>query len=209
MSGNVTRRPQPQSQHCETLIAPDKILKSICRSLVLNREDRYLRYPMPMESFYPDFVQLCLLLTSEGKSVNVNQKFQDWFHSVKMLQFHGTSLEHLIYRMQEKGTATVEDSFPKQDTSAKNTFFGRFFDIMDNMLLRMMTTCNGRIGMVSERTMEGDLICLLLGCSVPLVLRESERKGEFTLVGECYLDGCMNGEELEQDNVQEEIFYII
>lgn len=44
---------------------------------------------------------------------------------------------------------------------------------------------------------KGDVICILFGCSVPVVLRKLERSDEFVLIGECFLDGCMNGEAIQ------------
>jgi hypothetical protein len=53
--------------------------------------------------------------------------------------------------------------------------------------------------MVPCRARKGDQVWVLLGCSIPLVLRPWEHKDEFQVIGECYLHGYMNGE------VQEEI----
>ena len=53
---------------------------------------------------------------------------------------------------------------------------------------------------------ENDFICILYGCSVPVVLRE-QKLGEETfweLVGECYVHGMMDGEAMEQDRVDEQ-----
>jgi hypothetical protein len=56
---------------------------------------------------------------------------------------------------------------------------------------------------------EGDLLCVLWGCSVPLVLRiEGDHH---VLVGECYAYGIMDGEAaimVAQDILKEEIFVL-
>lgn len=70
------------------------------------------------------------------------------------------------------------------------------------MSLRLMTGSNGRVGMVSEKPMKGDAICILYGCNVPVLLRRAGNQNEFTLVGECYLDGCMEDQALEQSDFQ-------
>jgi hypothetical protein len=46
---------------------PVDILKSICRCLVLDRGDRFLRYPMPIDEFFHDFIRLVgpLVATAE------------------------------------------------------------------------------------------------------------------------------------------------
>jgi hypothetical protein len=49
-----------------------------------------------------------------------------------------------------------------------------------------------------------DIICILYGCSVPVILRPRiEKDGEteqthFLLVGECYLHGMMDGEAIDR-----------
>jgi len=44
---------------------------------------------------------------------------------------------------------------------------------------------------------KGDEIWILLGCSIPLILRLDETRKTREVVGECYLHGYMNGEILE------------
>lgn len=50
-------------------------------------------------------------------------------------------------------------------------------------------------GLCPPRTKEGDIICILHGCSVPVVLRPTADGME--LVGEAYVHGIMDGEALE------------
>ena len=47
---------------------------------------------------------------------------------------------------------------------------------------------------------ENNIICILYGCSFPVVLRKQEVKGEYLceLFGECYVHGMMDGEAIEQ-----------
>ena len=52
-------------------------------------------------------------------------------------------------------------------------------------------------GLGPSRAREGDLLCILFGCSVPVILRKHSDRviGEFySLVGECYIYGIMDGE---------------
>lgn len=41
----------------------------------------------------------------------------------------------------------------------------------------------------------GDCICVVLGCELPLVIRPAH-KNRFTVVGQCYVHGIMQGEAL-------------
>ncbi|GIZ38747.1 hypothetical protein CKM354_000215100 [Cercospora kikuchii] len=78
------------------------------------------------------------------------------------------------------------------------------------------------IALAPDKTKRGDLICILHGCSVPVILRKyingvpsakrcpaedcptrqyfgstAERKVTYELIGECYVHGMMNGEAIE------------
>jgi hypothetical protein len=47
---------------------------------------------------------------------------------------------------------------------------------------------------------EGDMVCIIFGCSVPVVLRKVSTGGgnaHFEVIGECYVHGMMDGEALE------------
>ncbi|KAG9218007.1 hypothetical protein CCMSSC00406_0008784 [Pleurotus cornucopiae] len=60
----------------------------------------------------------------------------------------------------------------------------------------------------------GDLVCVLYGARVPFVLRPVKGKGQdsegrkYTLVGECYCDGIMDGEALKM-GLEEEVIKIV
>jgi hypothetical protein len=63
----------------------------------------------------------------------------------------------------------------------------------DNM--RFMTTKRGYVGWSHIRGRRWDKICILEGCSVPVILRARE-DGGYNLVGDAYVDGIMQGEAL-------------
>jgi hypothetical protein len=54
------------------------------------------------------------------------------------------------------------------------------------------------LGLAPRTAEEGDHICIIFGCSVPVILREIRFQGEvyFKLVGEAYIHGMMDGEAL-------------
>ena len=50
-----------------------------------------------------------------------------------------------------------------------------------------MLTARSNIGLAPKSARMGDLVCILFGCSVPVVLR---RSGDaYFLIGECYAHG--------------------
>ena len=66
---------------------------------------------------------------------------------------------------------------------------------------RLVNTEHGRLGLAPKRAKKSDLVCLLGGCSVPIVLRPQQDagtgEGYFQFIGECYIHGIMEGEALE------------
>lgn len=55
----------------------------------------------------------------------------------------------------------------------------------------------GVLGLCPSDAELGDLVCVIFGCSVPLVLRRIEgREERYRLIGECYLDHAMDGEAM-------------
>ena len=66
---------------------------------------------------------------------------------------------------------------------------------------RLVNTKHGRLGLVPWLAKKCDLICILFGCSVPIVLRRQKdaHTGQeyFQFIGECYIHGIMEGEALE------------
>ncbi|KAM7213941.1 Heterokaryon incompatibility protein (HET) domain containing protein [Rhypophila decipiens] len=90
----------------------------------------------------------------------------------------------------------------------RSTTFGR--------AKRLLVTSTGLLGMAPRTAKKGDVVCVLLGCSIPLVLRaggdadftaEGHEQGlaggqqrRYTVIGEAYVDGYMNGEAVEHVN---------
>lgn len=73
----------------------------------------------------------------------------------------------------------------------------------------VFVTEKGYIGEGTERCQAGDIICVLLGCNYPVILRPVGRHYEF--VGEVYVYGIMQGEvirALEERKVQRHWFEI-
>lgn len=61
---------------------------------------------------------------------------------------------------------------------------------------RLAVTHNGHVGLVPAEAEVGDEICVLFGCSVPLVLRQ-DPKGSKLIVGDCYFRRMMDGQMVE------------
>jgi hypothetical protein len=81
--------------------------------------------------------------------------------------------------------------------SDTNPFLSRCKNTAGSMARRLITMNVGHIGTGPCRVRKGDRICVLLGCSIPLILRPREGQPSYQVVGECYLHGFMDGEVLK------------
>ncbi|KAF5870429.1 putative nb-arc and ankyrin domain protein [Botrytis fragariae] len=67
------------------------------------------------------------------------------------------------------------------------------------------------VGLVPQNANYGDSVCILYGCSVPVVLRKSlnlDGEVHWQLVGEAYMDRIMNGEAIHSYLFEESLFKI-
>lgn len=60
---------------------------------------------------------------------------------------------------------------------------------------RLITTRSGYMGIAPAGTRRGDCVWMLMGCYMPLILRPCKERWE--VVGECYVNGVMQGEVLD------------
>jgi hypothetical protein len=98
------------------------------------------------------------------------------------------------------GNASVHDSVPEFDRSVRTATLGRAFFVIEE----------GRFGLGPSTLAVGDDICVLLGGTVPFVLRPKPMRrlpGQaeiYLLVGDCYVHGIMDGEAMKMGHLQEE-----
>jgi hypothetical protein len=77
--------------------------------------------------------------------------------------------------------------------------------VWDSFRRQLITTKQGYVGLGHAQAKVGDTVCLLSGCSVPVILRLCD--GGYRVVGEAYIHGIMDGEAWEfSDSKLEEIF---
>ncbi|TGO29517.1 hypothetical protein BPAE_0014g00680 [Botrytis paeoniae] len=74
---------------------------------------------------------------------------------------------------------------------------------------RMFETDNGYLGMGQEGMEVGDEVCLFYGGQTPYIIREVAKgfnqtsEHEYVLLGDCYVDGWMDGEAMEMGEEKE------
>lgn len=105
----------------------------------------------------------------------------------------------------EQASVRVENdpSIPAQDKQQAALFLDQ--SCLRINTRRFATTSRNHIALVHPRAQVRDQICVLLGAKVPFVIRQSLNSSgndTFELVGECYVDGLMEGQGLQFANIQ-------
>ena len=86
------------------------------------------------------------------------------------------------------------------ETSTNNSLFVDAW-VQAAMSRHFCSTKEGRIGLVPNVCLKGDLVALFLGADVPFVIRPVDAR-LFVVVGECYIHGIMNGEAFQGAHAQ-------
>lgn len=89
------------------------------------------------------------------------------------------------------------DKFDKCGSSVERNNYDIHLDMF--RLMRPFLTRKGFVGLGPPSMEPGDLVCVLYGASFPFVLRPHENGAErkYSLVGESYCHGIMDGEALQ------------
>lgn len=179
-------------------------MRAIMRCLVLDRGDHYFNHTMPTYQFIRLFkALLSMAIKSHAKTPSL---FYKWYETNRNFLIQGWTLENL-------SIAFVQDkTIPKSttDPNGQNDFIGRLHDTVVKMKRRLAVTDHGLLAMAPMASRKGDLICILFGCSVPVVLRKIPESDAYTFIGECFVDSRMNGEALTlEGDLRKEWFRIV
>jgi Heterokaryon incompatibility protein (HET) len=176
----------------------NSLLDCLVKSLVLDREDRYLGTPAPLEHFRHDFQRLAAQAYDLECSSQHKERFTAWYQHNRTLLIGGSTIEEICkarpIRNSGRELGDVHRSFVSRfkDTTARS-----------KMGKRLVTTSQRLVGMGPPRAQRDDVVCVLFGCSVPVVLR-AQGDGTWSFIGECYLHGYMDGEALLEQRKTEE-----
>lgn len=174
----------PGQQPAGSRAASLTILESLVRSLSLDRAGRYLMWPADVDGYVHQLRNallgpaLAAPWNDVGRFVAANNELCVLRASVsEHLQMvgppppgHETRGEHSLWQASE---CTVGE---------------RPWDC------RPITTDQGHMGMAPRQAMKGDAIAVLIGCSVPVILRRFAGKEEYEVIGEAFMPGFMKGE---------------
>lgn len=190
---NTMRRghgPDPdQQQPAVRSAASYAVLESLVRCLSLDRAGRYLMQPADVDGYVGELCDALLGPMSEGSQDGVGR----FIEANKELSVQQASLsEHLrMANTLPRGSETRgEHSFWQ---ASEMTVGDRPWDC------RVITTDQGHLGMAPRQAMKGDVVAVLIGCSVPVILRGSAGVEEYEVVGEAFVPEYMKGEAIETD----------
>ena len=69
--------------------------------------------------------------------------------------------------------------------------------VLITMWRKIFVSKQGYVGLSAHSVRPGDQICVLFGVSTPYIVRPSSISGEYLFLGECYVNGLMNGEAIQ------------
>jgi hypothetical protein len=162
------------------------LLMDVMRCLVLNREDHYFNHVISDGDFLQQFASL--LSKAMNCDPSLHFTFRAWYAANRELSIRGWKLEDMVRKFLEK--------VDLKDNVRDDRLNDRLHDTLVKMKRRLIITNNSHLGMTPSEAMKGDFVCIIFGCSVPVVLRWCAEKEAYSFVGECYLDGFMNGKAL-------------
>jgi len=75
---------------------------------------------------------------------------------------------------------------------------------------RMGVTITGRVGIFPAATQIGDAVVAFFGGEVPYILRAITPENDiYHFIGECYVDGIMDGEVISTDEDSRIVFHLV
>ncbi|KAI0544292.1 heterokaryon incompatibility protein-domain-containing protein [Xylaria curta] len=159
-----------------------KPLESLWKTIVLNRKDSFLDSIAPRD--YENDFKWLLHIAIQNPS-QLKSKTLHWIRHNARILFGSQTYAADIYKHLH--------STPGCDKVSSH-FESQLYHAWINMRKKLLVTDNQTYGMACERAMVEDIICVLAGCNFPVIIRETERPGYYSLVGECYQEGVMEGE---------------
>jgi hypothetical protein len=156
-------------------------LEALVRVLVFDRIMKENRGKRTKSEFLLGILGYLGLLFSESKLIEAKTSI--------LLSYW---ISYLV--LQKKDKATIEESFVEAETIR---VMEAWWTIILNRVWdrRFFISSSKAMGLASEEVVEGDLICIPLGCCHPVILRKVD--DHYINLGEAFVDGYMYGEAME------------
>lgn len=169
------------------------IIEYFVRSLPLDRAGKYLMWPADVDGYVcqlRNHLRGLAHLIHEGVVVQLITANSD-------LLVKGASLwEHI---------KLVGRSSDKSESRGRYSLWRASQTTVGERDCRLITTDQGHLGMAPRQAMKGDVVAVLIGCSVPVVLRKSAAIEDYEVVGEAFMPEFMRGEALAGDRMTVDI----
>ncbi|KAI1078503.1 heterokaryon incompatibility protein-domain-containing protein [Whalleya microplaca] len=186
--------------------------KEIVLSLAHGRGDIYLQWAAPILRFLKEFKEMAFKGIRDG----INLKEDDcvaWYDLNKSLLVRGMTLEEICENIEPSDeTELRQESETERKTDGQYPVFVERFSHttgMKELTRRLITTEKGYVGTAPRQARKGDVVCVLFGCSVPVILSPRPIAGNvYEFIGEAYMEGFMNGEALKKDKQEMEFVLI-
>jgi hypothetical protein len=176
---------------------PEKLGETVWRTAICNRQlSHQVQAPESYASLYTSFLTVFSLkkLAKYGIS-KISEKYRSQL--VELNKEFGFIPAEVV-------TALIHPRTLKERDEAET------FRLWANSFFRQMRSCStqrGYLAQVPRSAMTEDVICIISGAAVPFTVRPSD-KG-YSLIGQCYLHGYMEGEVLHDlDIVRQDIVLV-
>ncbi|KAI0098924.1 hypothetical protein GGR51DRAFT_565335 [Nemania sp. FL0031] len=191
---------------CEPMApkSPETMFPAICRTIVANQSATAEAPPD-----LPGFTRICAIqaLMSEialkqgdsvprdtqswGQSGAGSMSFDSWWRSSRDIVIGGRAV-HFWATSYAQNSIFQNHAVNSSDRNLRNDFCTSLAVWMQKR--QLVGSRKGFPVLAPQASKPGDLLCWLLGCPVPVVLRAvSDRTNSYQLIGEAYVDGMMEG----------------
>lgn len=146
-------------------------------------------------SFYNPALSFCELLSREEETPSLLPQEIGAFATPTAMSLSNAIFMFML-QQDDPGTMNAYQDWAETPlTETRDMGLGYFWiKLGDIKNSTFVLTTSGYMGLAPKWTQVGDIICVLPGCCVPMVLRPVEHY--YSLVGECYVLGLMDGEML-------------
>lgn len=121
--------------------------------------------------------------------------------------YYQRTLRNIMHNLPARGSAFNVKAIlatPQCDKTSERVL-NRILEVTPNRrLFRTTASTDNVLGLAPAKARRGDLICILSGCSVPVILRRLQQQigprlcDYFELIGDAYVHGLMEGHALDE-----------
>jgi hypothetical protein len=183
------------------------VLCQVLKSIRVARRFEHICNPRSAASYLPTdesmmdtYFQTLVAGQLRESFEDMKRGFELWYDKQKLFRFVPSSrqLNPLgIAILRRAMYQDIEEHYDAMSSFEFTMFSGTMSEVNNDR--RLLRTKDGYIGLGPADATKGDAIFIIKGCRTPMVLRNIGRSGHWSLVGACYLHGCMNGEAYVED----------